>query len=129
LWKKKKTPNNEIRKRVNPDGSKVDPVYGYEVDKFEADYIVSMKEITEIDEFSWLTKEQQLEILNFKDNLVGLGKSTNASKGAYSWADWKGHSKMGAVPVPVPVHVRMQMLELEEQARDALKVAIEARLK
>lgn len=26
---------------------KVDPVYGYEVDKFEGDHIVSMKEITE----------------------------------------------------------------------------------
>ncbi|MCT4477572.1 T7SS effector LXG polymorphic toxin [Peribacillus frigoritolerans] len=122
---RKKTPSNEIRKMVNPDGPKVDPVYGYEVDKFEADHIVSMKEITEIEGFSRLTREQQIEILNLKDNFVGLGKSSNASKGAHSWADWKGHSKMGEVPV----NVRMEMLEKEEQAREALKVAIEERLK
>ncbi|MGE7588050.1 hypothetical protein [Peribacillus sp. NPDC101480] len=122
---RKKTPSNEIRKMVNPDGPKVDPVYGYEVDKFEADHIVSMKEITEIEGFSRLTREQQIEILNLKDNFVGLGKSSNASKGAHSWADWKGHSKMGEVPV----NVRMEMLEKEEQAREVLKVAKEERLK
>ncbi|MGE7661377.1 hypothetical protein ACQKL6_06615 [Peribacillus sp. NPDC097197] len=122
---RKKTPSNEIRKMVNPDGPKVDPVYGYEVDKFEADHIVSMKEITEMDGFSGLTREQQIEILNLKDNFVGLGKSSNASKGAHSWAEWKGHSKMGEVPV----NVRMEMIEKEEQAREALKVAIEERLK
>ena len=122
---RKKTPSNDIRKMVNPDGPKVDPVYGYEVDKFEADHIVSMKEITEMDGFSRLTREQQIEILNLKDNFVGLGKSSNASKGAHSWADWKGHSKMGEVPV----NVRMEMLEKEKQAREALKIAIEERLK
>ena len=46
-------------------------------------------------------------------------------RGAHSWADWKGHSKMGEVPV----NVRMEMLKEEEQAREALKVAIEERLK
>ena len=46
-------------------------------------------------------------------------------KGAHSWTDWKGHSKMGEVPV----NVRMEMLEKEKQAREALKVAIEERLK
>ncbi|GGJ41873.1 hypothetical protein [Virgibacillus salexigens] len=77
---RKKTPSNDVRKMVNPDGPKVDPVYGYEVDKFEADHIVSMKEITEMDGFSRLTREQQIEILNLKDKFVGLGKSSNASK-------------------------------------------------
>ncbi|WML45903.1 hypothetical protein [Neobacillus sp. PS3-40] len=122
---RKKTPSNDIRKMVNPDGPKVDPVYGYEVDKFEADHIVSMKEITEMDGFSRLTREQQIEILNLKDNFAGLGKSSNAFKGAHSWADWKGHSKMGEVPV----NVRMEMLEKEKQAREALNVAIEERLR
>ncbi|MER2077334.1 ribonuclease YeeF family protein [Psychrobacillus psychrotolerans] len=81
---RKKTPSNDIRKMVNPDGPKVDPVYGYEVDKFEADHIVSMKEITEMDGFNRLTREQQIETLNLKDNFVGLGKSSNASKRAHS---------------------------------------------
>lgn len=122
---RKKTPSNDIRKMVNPDGPKVDPVYGYEVDKFEADHIVSMKEITEMDGFNRLTREQQIETLNLKDNFVGLGKSSNASKRAHSWADWKGHSKMGEVPV----NVRIEMLEKEKRAREILKAAIEERLK
>ena len=78
-----------------------------------------------MDGFSRLTREQQIEILNLKYNFVGLGKPSNASKGAHSWAEWKGHSKMGEVPV----NVRMDMIEKEEQAREALKVAIEERLK
>ncbi|MEK3952129.1 T7SS effector LXG polymorphic toxin [Psychrobacillus sp. FSL K6-1464] len=122
---RKKTPSNDIRKMVNPDGPKVDPVYGYEVDKFEADHIVSMKEITEMDGFNRLTREQQIETLNLKDNFVGLGKSSNASKRAHSWADWKGHSKMGEVPV----NVRIEMLEKEKRASEILKAAIEERLK
>ena len=120
-----KTPNNKIRKMVNPDGPKKDPVYGYEVDKLEADHIVSMKEITKMDGFNKLTKEQQIEILNHKENFIGLGKSTNASKGAHSWSDWKGHSKLGEVPE----EVRNKMIKLEERARNELKEAIEKRLK
>ncbi|WP_121616342.1 transposase [Virgibacillus halodenitrificans] len=121
---RKKTPSNDIRKMVNPDGPKVDPVYGYQVDKFEADHILSMKEITE-NGFSRLTREQQIEILNLRDNFVGLGKSSNASKGSHSWVVWKEHSKMGEVPV----NIRMEMLENEKQARESLKIAIEERLK
>ncbi|URZ18608.1 hypothetical protein [Clostridium felsineum] len=65
---------------VNAEGLKVDPVYGYETNVLEADHIVSMKEIINMPGFSQLSKSQQIEILNLKDNFVGLGKSTNASK-------------------------------------------------
>lgn len=121
---RKKTPNNQIRKKVNPEGPKIDPVYGYEVQKLEADHIVSMKEITEFEGFNQLTKEAQIEVLNLEENFVGLGKSTNASKGAHNWSEWRGHSKLG----DVPEEVRQQMLKLEVQAREALKKAIEERL-
>ncbi|MDC0705001.1 ribonuclease YeeF family protein [Priestia sp. AB] len=121
---RKKTPNNQIRKKVNPEGPKIDPVYGYEVQKLEADHIVSMKEITQFEGFNQLTKEAQVEVLNLEENFVGLGKSTNASKGAHNWSEWRGHSKLG----DVPEEVRQQMLKLEAQAREALKKAIEERL-
>ncbi|WP_439443251.1 hypothetical protein ACSMFR_12685 [Listeria aquatica] len=121
---RKKTPSKEIRKSINPEGPKVDPVYGYEVERFEADHIVSMKEITEMEGFNALSKTDQIEILNLKENFTGLGKRTNASKGAHSWADWKGHSVLGEVPNEVRVH----MLDLEEKAREALKIAIQERL-
>ncbi|MBC1800339.1 pre-toxin TG domain-containing protein [Listeria booriae] len=122
---RKKTPSPEIRAKVNPEGPKFDPVYGYEVEKFEADHIVSMKNITEMDGFNKLTLEQQIEVLNLEDNFVGLGKRTNASKGSHDWSGWKGHSELG----DVPTEVREEMLKLEEGAIDALKKAIEERLR
>jgi len=85
---RRKTPSNEIRKMVNPEGPKVDPVYGYEANGLEADHIVPMKEIVSMPGFSKLSESQQIEILNLKDNFIGLGKSTNASKGAKNWGDW-----------------------------------------
>ena len=45
--------------------------------------------------FAQLSKEQQIEILNLKDNFIGLGKPTNASKGTKSWTEWVDHSKLG----------------------------------
>ncbi|MCB2343406.1 hypothetical protein, partial [Clostridium estertheticum] len=81
---RRKTPSNAIRKMVNPAGTKVDPVYGYTVEKLEADHIVSMKVITDMKGFSQLSEQQQIEILNLKDNFFGLSKSSNASKGAKS---------------------------------------------
>lgn len=122
---RRKTPSNEIRKMVNPEGPKVDPVYGYETNVLEADHIVPMKEIVNMPGFSQLSESQQIEILNLNDNFIGLGKSTNASKGAKNWADWVGHSKLGEVPSDV----RSNMLKLESSARSALQKAIEERLK
>lgn len=79
-----------------------------------------MKEIVNIPGFSQLSKSQQIEILNLKDNFIGLGKSSNASKGAKNWDEWVGHSKLGKVPSDV----RNNMLELESSARVALQKAI-----
>jgi len=122
---RKKTPSNEIRKMVNPEGTKVDPVYGYETSVLEADHIAPMKEIVNLPGFSQLSESQQIEILNLRDNFIGLGKSTNASKGAKNWTDWVGHSKLGEVPSDL----RSNMLELEGSARTALQKPIEERLK
>ena len=48
----------------------------------EADHIVPMKKITCMDNFEKLTYEEQLEVLNYKDNFIGLSKSANTSKGS-----------------------------------------------
>ncbi|MTJ10906.1 MULTISPECIES: hypothetical protein [unclassified Anabaena] len=57
-----------------------------------------MKTITEIQDFSRLSSENLLKVLNNPDNFMGLGKSSNASKQDKSWAEWEGHSALGAVP-------------------------------
>ncbi|MGF9871647.1 WXG100 family type VII secretion target [Bacillus tropicus] len=122
---RKRTPNERARKNVNTDVSKVDPVYGYEVEKLEADHVVSMKEITEMEGFDTLPREQQIEVLNMDENFVGLGKPTNASKGAKDWSTWPGHPRYGEVPE----NIRMEMLEREVAAREALRKSIKERLR
>ncbi|KZD35025.1 hypothetical protein BW897_22535 [Bacillus cereus] len=121
---RKRTPNDRVRKNVNTDVPKVDPVYGYEVEKLEADHVVSMKEITEMDGFDTLPREQQIEVLNMDENFVGLGKPTNASKGAKDWSTWPGHPRYGEVPE----NIRMEMLEREVTVRKALRKSIKERL-
>jgi hypothetical protein len=122
---REETPTSQLRKSVNPVGPKADPVYGYEVTRLEADHIVSLKEVTQMPGFNRLTFEGQVEVINLRENIMGLGKSSNASKGARSWVEWKGHSRLG----PVPAAVREQMLEAEAAARAALERAIQERLK
>ncbi|WP_081414980.1 WXG100 family type VII secretion target [Ectobacillus panaciterrae] len=121
---RKRSPNDRIRKSVNKDVPKVDPVYGYEVEKLEADHIVPMKVITEMDGFDMLPREQQIEVLNLDVNFVGLGKPTNASKGAKDWSTWLGHPGYGEVPE----NIRLEMLEREKVAKEAIKKVIKERL-
>ena len=123
---RKKTPSQEIRDHVNNvDGEKFDPIYGYPVETLEADHIVSMKEITEMDGFSSLSDVDKVEVLNLEDNFMGLGKPTNSSKGAKTWSDWQGHSKLG----DIPAEIREKMIALESEARTKLQNEIFRRLK
>lgn len=122
---RKRTPSDDIREAVQgPSGNRRDPVYDYPVNRFEADHIVPMKEIVEMPGFSQLSREQKIEVLNLRENFMGLGKSTNASKGARTYADWAGHSGLG----PVPPEVRARLLAEEARARQALQEAINRRL-
>src|SRR5262249_7907657 len=99
---RKQSPSPAIRRAVNaaPD-PKTDPVYGFKVDKYEADHIVALKEIVKMPKFDQLTPQQQKEVVNLRENFLGLSKPSNASKGARSWSEWKGHSELGPVPEKV----------------------------
>lgn len=123
---RKKIPSQEIRDHVNNiDGEKFDPIYGYPVETLEADHIVSMKEITEMDGFAPLSDVDKVEVLNLEDNFMGLGKPTNSSKGSKTWSDWQGHSKLG----DIPAEIREKMIALEREARTKLQNEIFRRLK
>ncbi len=52
-------PSNEIRKRVNPEGPKVESLYGYDTNVFEAGHIVPMKELANTPGFPQLSESQQ----------------------------------------------------------------------
>lgn len=121
---RKKTPSQTIRDRINAPADKKDPVYGFDVDKFEADHIVSMKEIVDMPGFDKLTEAQKIEVLNLEDNFMGLSKRSNSSKQDKTWTDWQGHKELG----PVPPDVRREMVRREGDARRALQRAINERL-
>ncbi len=113
---RKKTPNKRIRDKVN-QGKKPpypDPALpGKKVTgRLEADHIVSMDKISRMKNFNKLTFEQQVQILNFEENFVGLSKSANASKGAKSFAEWTTYIKEGITVNPA---FRMKMMQLEVQ--------------
>jgi hypothetical protein len=118
-----RTPDQAIRDLINPEdsGPRVDPVYGYDVDRYEADHIVSFTSVIEMDGFEDLSRSDQLRVLNAPENFMGLGKPTNGSKGAHSWTSWPGHRVLG----PVPTAVRTDMLAREDAARTALRALID----
>lgn len=122
---RKVSPDAEAKDFVNSGtGKKVDPVYGYEVDRLEADHIMPLKEITEQPGFDKLSFNDQKEVANLKENFMGLGKPTNASKGSKPISEWPGHSKMGSIPKEA-----QQMLnEKDKSARAAIAKAISERL-
>ena len=120
------TPTDEIRDMVN-DGVTLpmnDPVIpGNEITKrLEADHIVSMDRITRMDGFEKLTIEQQLEVLNYEDNFVGLSKSANASKGAKTYEDWTLYKKTG---VPIDSAFRAEMMMKEKKLERLLQGMID----
>ncbi len=122
---RKVSPDAKAREAVNSgEGKKVDPVYGYEVDKLEADHIMPLKEITEQPGFDKLSFEDQKAVANLSENFMGLGKPTNASKGAKPVSEWTGHSKLG----PIPEQAQAQLNRLDQIAREAIKNAISERL-
>jgi hypothetical protein len=66
-----------------------------------ADHIVSMKTITEMDGFSDLTFSDQVAVLNYEPNFIGLSEIANTSKGAKSYAEWNFYKKGDIEVAPV----------------------------
>ncbi|SHM03318.1 Protein of unknown function [Hymenobacter psychrotolerans DSM 18569] len=101
LYKKlrKKTPSIKIRKDVNKKfkkGMKDPALPGLTVEKkLHADHIVPMDQISRMDGFEKLTKEQQIAVLNHEKNFVGLSETANTSKAPKSFQEWTEYKKRG----------------------------------
>ena len=120
------TPTQDIRDMVNEGMSfPMDDfaIPGKTIDKrLQADHIVSMDKITRMDGFGELTRDQQLEILNYEDNFVGLSQSANASKGAKSYADWTIYKKDGTL---IDEAFRKEMIARETQLEKTIQKMID----
>lgn len=124
------TPSSSIRRQVN-EGVTLpmkDPALpGLEITKnLHADHIVSMDEITRMDGFGRLTREQQLAVLNNPDNFIGLSQTANTSKGSKSFEEWLEYKKGG---IKVDENFRQGMIKRSEELRESLQEQINGFLK
>ncbi len=95
----------------------------------DADHIVSMDTITRMEGFDRLTTEQQLQVLNNRDNFVVLSEAANRSKGAKSFADWTHYKKGQPGEIAVEPAFRQRMIQEEQRMQRLLQQQIDRFLK
>lgn len=88
-----------------------------------ADHIVPFSEIINMAGFNLLTPEQQLAIVNHRENFVALSPRANRSKGSKTFAQWGRHETLG---IEVDRHFRRRMITKENQLRNIIQAAIDA---
>ncbi|MFJ7825489.1 T7SS effector LXG polymorphic toxin [Psychrobacillus sp. NPDC096623] len=115
---RRKTPSRKIQKQVNENIDEIigtaDPALPGKTitGTLQADHIVPMDKITRMEGFNTLTKERQIEVLNYKDNFVGLSEAANKSKGSKSYSEWTTYKKEN---IEVDSVFRIKMIEKEKQ--------------
>ncbi len=124
------TPNPKIRKSVNKDVNLPMDDFAIPgktiVKNLEADHIVPMDRITKMEGFEKLTKSQQLEILNYEENFIGLSKSANTSKGSKTYAEWDTYLKEN---IPINPKFREEMILKEKILEGKIQQMIDNMLK
>ena len=71
-----------------------------------------------MDGFWDLTVENQIKVLNYEDNFVGLSAPANESKGSKSFEEWTRYEKG---KVDVDPEFREKMMEQEKKLRPRLQ--------
>jgi len=131
-----KTPSDKLQDMVNENiilpmddpalpGMKIELKEGQKR-SLEADHIVSMKKIVCMEGFDQLSFDQQVEVLNYKKNFVGLSKSANTSKGSKYFKDWVLYKKRN---IEVDPKFREEMIPKEEKLEGELQELIDKMLK
>ncbi len=129
------SPNDALRAHVNNPANPqvkidpvskqpIDPVYGKPVPQLSPDHVVPLNEIVQMPGFNKLTYEQQLEVVNLKENIMGIDPRVNSAKQDTPWSQFRGHSELGSIDPKI----RVQLIQAEKDARAALEKAIKARL-
>ncbi|MFD7297816.1 hypothetical protein ACFV9W_31410 [Streptomyces sp. NPDC059897] len=120
-WFRARTPSRAVSKAVvdaakavDPDDPVIDALGNRptDADPLTAEHIVSVKEIVLMEDFVLLTDEAALEILDLRENLVAMRKSTNSARRDTPWDEWQGWTK-----------------HTKDRAKRDLLVADEARLR
>ena len=126
-----KTPSQEIKDKINENidfpihEDRVLPGKIGDIDVLEADHIVPMNSITQMEGFEKLTFEQQLEVLNYEENFVGLSKSANTSKQSKSYSEWTHYKKGTSEEIEVDKTFRNEMIQKEKILEKKLQKMID----
>ncbi|HEY8794127.1 MAG TPA: DUF4157 domain-containing protein [Gemmatimonadaceae bacterium] len=88
----------------------------------QADHIVSVREVADMEGFSKLTWKEQKAVVDMKDNLVAMDRAANASKNDRTWATWPQASNF------YDPDTIAQMVKREAEVRAAIRKAIEEKL-
>lgn len=111
-----RTPNVKLNRKVN-EGVKL-PMKDFALpgkminNKLEADHIVSMNKIIKMDGFDKLDYNQQIDLLNYEKNIMGLIRIANASKNNKSYLEWEEYKKEG---IKVDNTFRNRMIKKEAE--------------
>ncbi|WP_139303555.1 MULTISPECIES: hypothetical protein [unclassified Bacillus cereus group] len=122
------TPTAKLREKVNEGiedkiGTPDPALPGkYITDRLQADHIVSMKNMANMENFDKLTKEQQLKVLNNEENFLGLSEAANKSKGSKSYSDWTIYKKE---KIEVDPKFREEMIKKEKELEMKLQKQID----
>ena len=81
-----------------------------------------MNRITRIEGFEKLTKEQQIDILNYEKDFTGLSKSANTSKGSKAFEEWTIYKKE---KLPIDANYREKMMRLEKTLESKLQKMVD----
>ncbi|MCY6354740.1 hypothetical protein [Clostridium sp. ZS2-4] len=127
---RKQTPTDEIRDMVN-EGVDL-PMEDFALpgkqitNALEADHIVPMKKIVCMEGFEKLSYEQQVNILNYKENFIGLSKVANTSKGSKTYEEWLLYKKGN---IKVNPEFRERMIRIEKELQGQIQSLIDDFLK
>jgi hypothetical protein len=88
----------------------------------QAEHIVSVREVSDMDGFKDLAWSDQKAIVDMKENLVAMDGAANASKGDRTWTTWPQASSF------YEPDTIAKMVEREARVRTAIQEAITARL-
>ncbi|GGA88555.1 eCIS core domain-containing protein [Puia dinghuensis] len=109
--------------KFDAKGRPIDPVYNKPVGKLSPDHIYPVSKIEKLPGFNELSRAQQVEVLNLKENLMGIDLAVNESRKDRSWAEYEGLGGKEIDP-----KVRKELIRREDIAKKIVENAIAERL-
>jgi hypothetical protein len=113
LWKAEKARRGIVGDAVDQVGA-----LKTKAGRLEADHIVCVREIVELDGFKDLPWKQQKAIVDMRENMIAMDEFANASKNDVAWQFWKGAGRFYDDAVIAVMRTR------EAAVRDLIKKAI-----